>query len=183
MSLIKVVWYVLRVKNMHPGSPSDPSGTAPTEAKPRCVYSILKPHGQSSRCQVRLLPLRQSQGAYTQFWNHMVRVSEDLSERCWASVSAPPQSRSKAVVCVSTPRMYPRSGYFLVSNYFIMDIFFAKFDLIIINKMYWILISNFLKSTVKILIQNFDMKAKCITLRKLSFFPWVHQPRGHSIFM
>ena len=28
MSLIKVVWYVLRVKNMHPGSPSDPSGTA-----------------------------------------------------------------------------------------------------------------------------------------------------------
>ena len=29
-------------------------------------------------------------------------------------VSSPPQSRSKAVVCVSTPRMYPRSGYFLV---------------------------------------------------------------------
>ena len=29
-------------------------------------------------------------------------------------VSQPPQSRSKAVVCVSTPRMYPRSGYFLV---------------------------------------------------------------------
>ena len=27
MSLTKVVWYVLRVKNMHPGSPSDPSGT------------------------------------------------------------------------------------------------------------------------------------------------------------
>ena len=29
-------------------------------------------------------------------------------------VSSPTQSRSKAVVCVSTPRMYPRSGYFLV---------------------------------------------------------------------
>ena len=29
-------------------------------------------------------------------------------------VSSPPQSWSKAVVCVSTPRMYPRSGYFLV---------------------------------------------------------------------
>ena len=27
-----VVWYVVRVKNMHPGSPSDPSGTA--EVKP-----------------------------------------------------------------------------------------------------------------------------------------------------
>ena len=64
---LKVVWFVLRVKDMHPWSPSDPSGTAaakadfkttwsefqmpsqtaPAEAKPRCVYSILKPHGQS----------------------------------------------------------------------------------------------------------------------------------------
>ena len=37
MSLIKVAWHVLRMKNMHPGSSSDPSGTAATEAKPRCV--------------------------------------------------------------------------------------------------------------------------------------------------
>ena len=29
-------------------------------------------------------------------------------------VSSPLQSRSKAVVCASTPRKYPRSGYFLV---------------------------------------------------------------------
>ena len=43
------------------------SQTAPVEAKPRCVYSILKPHGQSSRCQVRLLPPRRSRGAYTHF--------------------------------------------------------------------------------------------------------------------
>ena len=28
--------------------------------------------------------------------------------------TSPPQSRSQAVVCVSTPRMYPRSGYLLV---------------------------------------------------------------------
>ena len=56
MSLIKVVWYVLKVKNSHPGSPSDPNGTAAAEAKPRCVYSILKPHDQSFKCQVRLLP-------------------------------------------------------------------------------------------------------------------------------
>ena len=47
ISLIKVVWYVLGVKNMHPGSSSDLSGIAATEAKPRCMYSILKPHGQS----------------------------------------------------------------------------------------------------------------------------------------
>ena len=32
MSLIKVVLYVLRVKNMHAGSPSDPCGTAASEA-------------------------------------------------------------------------------------------------------------------------------------------------------
>ena len=33
------------------------------------------------------------------------------------SVSSPPQCWSQAVVCVSTPRMYPRSEYFLVCNY------------------------------------------------------------------
>ena len=31
-------------------------------------------------------------------------------------VSSPPQSQTQAVVYVSTPRKYPRSGYFLVSN-------------------------------------------------------------------
>ena len=30
-------------------------------------------------------------------------------------VPSTPQSRSKAVVCISTPRMYPRSGYSLVT--------------------------------------------------------------------
>jgi len=39
---------------MHPGSPLDPSGTTATGAKPRYIYSILKPHGQSFRRQVRL---------------------------------------------------------------------------------------------------------------------------------
>ena len=43
---------------MHPGSPSDPSGTAATKAKPRQVYSILKPHGQSSKSPIRLLPCK-----------------------------------------------------------------------------------------------------------------------------
>ena len=74
MSLIKVVFYVLRVKNMHPRSPSDPSGTAAAEAKPRCVHLILKPHFQSFRSPVRLLPPRRSRGAYIEFQNHMVRV-------------------------------------------------------------------------------------------------------------
>ena len=35
---IKTTWSVFQM----------PSQTAPAEAKPRCVYSILKPHGQSS---------------------------------------------------------------------------------------------------------------------------------------
>ena len=36
--------------------------------------------------------------------------------------TSPPQSRSQAVVCISTPRMYPRSGYFLV--YYVSNAFF-----------------------------------------------------------
>ena len=55
MSQIKVVWYVLRVKNMHLGSPSDPSGTTAAKGKLRYIYSIVKPYGQSFRWQVRLL--------------------------------------------------------------------------------------------------------------------------------
>ena len=38
-----------------------------SEAKLSYVYSILKPHGQSSRCQGRLLPPRRNRGVYTQF--------------------------------------------------------------------------------------------------------------------
>ena len=86
MSLIKVVWYVVRVKNMHPGSPSDPSGTTAAEAKRRYVYSILKPHGQSSGSPVRIY---------------------------YSSISSRPQCQSQAVVCVSTPRKYPLRGYIL----------------------------------------------------------------------
>ena len=35
--------------------------------------------------------------------------------------TSPTQSRSQAVVCVSTPRMYPRSGYFLVITIIIQN--------------------------------------------------------------
>ena len=94
MSLTKVVWYVLRVKNMHPGSPSDPSGTAAAEAKPRCVHSILKPHGKSFRRQIRLLPSK--------------AMPREFQTKMFV------QSWSQAIVCVSTPRKYPRNGYFLV---------------------------------------------------------------------
>ena len=40
---------------MHSWSPSHPSRTAAAKAKPRYVYSIVKPHGQRSKSQVRLL--------------------------------------------------------------------------------------------------------------------------------
>ena len=43
------------MKNIHFGSPLDPSQTIANEAKPRYVYLILKPHSQSFRWQVRLL--------------------------------------------------------------------------------------------------------------------------------
>ena len=58
---------------MYPASPSDLSGTAAAEAKPRCVYSILKPNGLSSRYEVRILSPRQTQFTYSEF-HHLPRV-------------------------------------------------------------------------------------------------------------
>ena len=46
----------------------------------------------------------------------MILSSQTTYTKTSFSVSLPPQCRSQAVVCVSTPRMYPRSGYFLVSS-------------------------------------------------------------------
>ena len=45
---------------------------------------------------------------YQARWNQATYIKTQFS------VSSPLQCRSQAVVCVSTPRMYPRSGYFLV---------------------------------------------------------------------
>ena len=42
MSQIKVAWYVTRVKNMHLGSPSDPSQTTAAEAKPSTYHISQK---------------------------------------------------------------------------------------------------------------------------------------------
>ena len=47
---------------------------------------------------------------------HEARQSEAMYIKTHFSVQSPPQFRSQAVVCVSTPRMYPRSGYFLVQT-------------------------------------------------------------------
>ena len=136
MSLIRVAWYVSWVKNMHFGSPSDPSQTLTAEAKPRYVYSILKPHGQSFRRQVRLL----------------------LS-----------QSRSQAVVCVSTPRMYLRSGYFLVNS-----ILLYYSTLSIVSRYHQ-------KADWKILQQNFfvetfgSISSIILLMNKLSAESWAYK--------
>ena len=47
---------------------------------------------------------------YQARWNQATYIKTQFS------VSSPLQCRSQAVVCVSTPTMYPRSGYFLVTN-------------------------------------------------------------------
>ena len=115
---------------MHPGSPSDPCGTAAAEAKPRYVYSILKPHfrvpdaksdcSRRGEAEVRILNFKTT-------WSEFQRPSQtDPAKdkpRCVHSilkphfrVSSPPQSRSQAVVCVSTPRKYSQSGCFLENN-------------------------------------------------------------------
>ena len=70
----------------------------PCKAKPSYMYSILKPHGQSSKSPVRLLPTEAKLSyAYTILKNIIS-----------------PELVPKVVVCDSTPRMYPLSGYFLV---------------------------------------------------------------------
>ena len=61
------------------------------------------------------------------------------------NICSPPQSRSQAVVCVSTPRKYPRSGYFLVYiisnrtklNKTHLFLAFFKVRLLFRNVLYW----------------------------------------------
>ena len=99
-----------------------------SEAKPSCVYSILKPHGQSSNSQVRLL-LSEAKPSYVysilkppgQSSRSPVRLLLSEAKPSYVylilkphvRVSSPPQSRSQAVVCISTPRKYPLRGYIL----------------------------------------------------------------------
>ena len=99
---------------MHFGSPSDPSQISVAEAKPRYIYLISKQHGQSKKCPVRLLLCKAKP-------SNGYAIFEKLS---------PPQSWSQVVVCVSTPRMYPRSGYLLVTNKNILKVMiFTRFAL------------------------------------------------------
>ena len=70
MSLIKVVWYVLRVKNMHAGSLSDPSETAVTEAKQREVPDAKSDCSRRGEAEVRILNFKTT---WSEF-HHLPRV-------------------------------------------------------------------------------------------------------------
>ena len=107
MSLIKVSWYVLWVKNMHFGSLSDPSQTP----------------AMRGEAELRILDFKNT---WSDFQNTTAAEWSEAELRLYnLKETSPPQSQSQAVVCVSTPRMYPRSGYFLVS---ILKQYFSLFD-------------------------------------------------------
>ena len=125
MSLIKVAWYVPRVKNMH--------FAAAAKAKPRYLYLILKLHGQSFRRQVRLL-LSMAKPSYicsilkphSQSSRSQVRpLLSEAKQSYNLEKTLPPQSWSHAVVCDSTPRMYWCSVYFLVSCIIVFQLFLS----------------------------------------------------------
>ena len=79
-------------------------------------WITLRP--QSDRCrrgeaEVRILDFKTT-------WSEFQKANQTATEQGNAerisnqNVCSPPQSRSQAVVCISTPRKYPRSGHFLV---------------------------------------------------------------------
>ena len=103
--------YVFSILKPHSQSFRSPVRLLLSKAKLSYVYWILKPYGQSSRSLVRLL-LCEAELCILDFkitWSAKLRIYN-------LKKTSLPQSRSQAVVCVSTPRMYPRSGYFLVIN-------------------------------------------------------------------
>ena len=61
-----------------------------------------------------LLPLLHAAAATTKTTAFLGEAKPSYVYSTQFRVSSPLQSRSKAVVCASTPRKYPRSGYFLV---------------------------------------------------------------------
>ena len=103
--LSKVVRYTIRVTKIHP------------ESCYRC-------HRRCRRCCCRCMPLSLHAAATATAVVAACRChrqNQCISGRGEAELrmynlkkTSPPQSRSQAVVCVSTPRKYPRSGYFLV---------------------------------------------------------------------
>ena len=91
--------YIFSILKPHGQSSRSPVRLPPPEAKLSYVYLILKPHGQISKSPVRLLS-HEAKPSY------VYKILKNVTSPDW----------SQAVVCVSIPSMYPRSGYYLVSN-------------------------------------------------------------------
>ena len=85
VSLIKVGWYVLRVKNIHSWSPPDPLGPRDKEKVKYIHFNIRR-----EEAKLRILKL-------ASVFHHL-------------SCVGPMQ-----FLCPSTPKMYPQSVYFLVT--------------------------------------------------------------------
>ena len=87
---------MLRVKYMYPGSPSDPSGTAAAEAKPRYVYSILKPQSkfqktsqtatEQSKAELRILDFKTT---WSEFTMPSQTAPAEAKPRCVYSILKP----------------------------------------------------------------------------------------------
>ena len=84
---------------------SNKSCLACAQSEKYSFWFTLRPLGSMRRGEAELHTLQ-----YQARWNQATYIKTQFS------VSSPLQCRSQAVVCVSTPRMYPRSGYFLVMN-------------------------------------------------------------------
>ena len=87
-----------------------------------CCLNASTPCKQTGKAELHILDFKTTQSDFQ-------KPVRPLS--CKAKLSyihtiktSPSQSRSEAVVCVSTPRMYPRSVYFLV--YIIFELSMSK---------------------------------------------------------
>ena len=83
---------------------SNKSCLACAQSEKYSFWFTLRPLGSMRQGEAELHTLQ-----YQARWNQATYIKTQFS------VSSPLQCRSQAVVCVSTPRMYPRSGYFLVN--------------------------------------------------------------------
>ena len=97
--LSKVVRYTIRVTKIHPES------CCRRHCRCRCCMPLL--HAAAAAAVAA--------AAATKTTAFLGKAKPSYVYSTQFRVSSPLQSRSKAVVCASTPRKYPRSGYFLVS--------------------------------------------------------------------
>ena len=82
-------------------------------------WVTLRPHldcWRRGKAEVRILYFKTT-------WSEFQKANQTATEQDNAerisnqNICSPYKGRSQAVVCVSTPRKYPRSGYFLVKTY------------------------------------------------------------------